>query len=126
MFLHVTPDLAGLLAQVFPTLMIALLLEGRLMHDRQWAPVFTQLVYYVRVFALLSASVTTFVCLLVASNKHEMLLVDIVATASLWSLVLTFGLLIGHVTGPESPSRRNASPDIARSLPASPADSQGG
>ncbi|WP_457949681.1 hypothetical protein ACTAQI_03865 [Pseudarthrobacter sp. alpha12b] len=90
MYLQVTPELAGLLAQVFPTLLIALLLEGKFLHERHWHPVWMRIAYGLRVFALWSAVITTFMCLLIASNKQEMLFVDIFATAALWALLVNF------------------------------------
>lgn len=58
-----TPEYAALVAQVYPTLMIAILIEGRLRHvsfERRWLFMFDHLVRWA---AVLGSIASTFICL---------------------------------------------------------------
>jgi hypothetical protein len=63
--MHITPEYAGLLAQVLPTLLVALLLEGRIRPDRfrEWNLVAIHVELWLRILAIGGVSVSTFFCL---------------------------------------------------------------
>lgn len=95
--MHITPEAAGLIAQVFPTLLIALLIEGR---GAQWTVRWLAVAnHYVRFAAVLSSTTATFFCLIAAVNKQESVAVDVVVTVSVFILWMAFALMIGHHLG---------------------------
>lgn len=67
MIVTVTEESAALLAQVFPTLLIALVIEARGVQG-QFKTFLGYLRYAIRVIAILSSLVATFMCILVATG----------------------------------------------------------
>lgn len=102
--LNVTPEFAGLIAQAFPTLMIAILIEGRVSIQKQntWGPWFNLVAQAVRGLAVVLAMGATFQCLGVASGTTPPSAgVNVIVTVTAWVLMFAFCLAAGHIIGNE-------------------------
>lgn len=85
--MHVTPESAGLIAQVFPTLMIALLIEGRLTGHAKQSRWFALWFHSVRLIAMFGAGLSTFVCLQAVALQKSTPILDVLVTGSLVALL---------------------------------------
>jgi hypothetical protein len=100
--MHVTPEFAGLIAQVFPTLIIALLIEGRLRVTSwraRWLDMLNRVVRFLSIFLGASA---TFLCLALAGGGKENVLTNLTVTLAWYALGLSFTFMLGHILGTES------------------------
>lgn len=69
--MELTDTSAGLLAQVFPTLLIAILLEGRLSRKTNWSKSTLRGLMLLRVFAVFATVGATFLCMMVVLAGHS-------------------------------------------------------
>lgn len=92
--MDITTEAAGLIAQVFPALIIALLLEGRHAVWRWWW--LTQINLLIRLVAIMSASASTFACLLMVMTNSEVGGLNWVVAASWYLLAVSFMFMIAH------------------------------
>lgn len=99
--MHITPEHAALIAQVFPTLLIALLLEGRYLPPIGSAPWFNLVHFIVRYVAIVGAAASTFACLSVAGTKVASDWTDLIVAGTTWALVCAVALLSANVLGVE-------------------------
>ncbi|WP_104164735.1 hypothetical protein [Arthrobacter sp. SX1312] len=94
MMITVTKDSAELLAQIFPTLLIALVLEARTVKG-QLKTAWGVTRFAVRVIAILASLTATFTCVLVATGTSgPSPAADWWATIGFWSMFSAFALFI--------------------------------
>ena len=99
--MHITPEFAGLIAQVFPALLIALLVEGRVSpvsREVRWTLL---LIYCVRYIAIVGATMSTFYCLFVAGSRAESESLDWIVSISGLFMFLSMSFMNGTVMGSE-------------------------
>lgn len=99
--MHITPEFAGLVAQVFPTLLIALLIEGRLGRSWHWGRWLNVIVHSVRVAAILGATASTFACLNVARAGKGDEVTDWLVNITAYLLLVATAAMAGMVMGRE-------------------------
>lgn len=87
--MHITPESAGLLAQVYPTLLIAILLEGRIRKGDPTFGLLGKFEFVVRFFAILGATMSTFLCLVVHVYQQGSEFTDGVVIVSAGLLLLS-------------------------------------
>lgn len=89
----VTSDSAGLLAQIFPALLIALLLEAKA-RKGQFVTFWGLLRFGVRALAIGTSLSATFVCILAATADIVTDLSDVIVNVAFWLMFLAFVLFI--------------------------------
>lgn len=96
--IHLSRDMAGLIAQVYPTLVIALLLEGRLRSTTRHLAVqiIVLLFHTIRLTTIIGALYIVVVCLTLASlppgADAPPLWLEVINTVVLWLVVLMVGI----------------------------------
>lgn len=96
----VTSDSAALLAQIFPTLLIALLLEART-RKGQFGTVWGLVRFCVRAFAIGSSMSATFICVLAATSDIITIVSDVIVNVAFWSMFLAFVIFISDALSKE-------------------------
>lgn len=99
--MHVTTEFAALIAQVYPTLVIALLLEGRVFARSRRGRWLNVVGHVGRFTGVLGALASTFLCLGVVGTNQTFWFVDVVVTASSFALCFAFAAMTGYVFGKE-------------------------
>lgn len=102
--LNVTPEFAALIAQVFPTLLIAILIEGRIRIQAEvvWIPWYNLAAQLLRGVAVIAGAVTTFMCLSIASGSIQpSQFNNWLVTAAAWALLVALMAAVGHIIGTE-------------------------
>jgi hypothetical protein len=99
--MHITPEFAGLVAQVFPTLLIAILIEGRLGPALSWARWVNLVLHYLRMLAILGATASTFACLNIARSGNGDEFTDWVVNITAYLLLIATAAMAGTVMGGE-------------------------
>lgn len=87
--IYVTPDLAVVLVQLFPTLLIALAVESR---GSKSNTISERIAEKFRAFAVLTSLIATFSALFVIQFDRGHGLIDWVTTLALWSLVFSLAV----------------------------------
>lgn len=95
--MHITRDLAGLIAQVYPAIMIALLVEGRLPVVAPSVRPFFRTLHWIRFLAISGATTSTFFCLYVYGADAPSSGVDVIVTGSGVLLFLALVFMTGTV-----------------------------
>lgn len=99
--MHITPDFAGLVAQVYPALLIAVLIEGRLPQPKREVRWTFLTIYLVRYAALVGGTISTFLCLQMAGSNQESDFTDWVVSMSGVALFVAVSFMNGTVMGTE-------------------------
>lgn len=99
--IHVDKDLAGLAAQVFPTILLALMLEGRIAYRRHEYRWFRTTARILRGSAVMVSVLATFMCLwwLGLGEQNEDVVLNLVVTLSTILLFLSVMVVAVHVLG---------------------------
>lgn len=100
--MHITPEFAGLIAQVYPALLIAILLEGRLPvaeHRHRWV---LMAVHVTKLAAILGGTLSTFLCLVAVSTKQELVLLDWLVSLSALAMFVSLSVINGQLTAREN------------------------
>lgn len=97
-----TTEHAALISQVFPTLVIALMLEIRFLRGPKWVAWINVLHHAVRWMAIVGAIISTFACLEIAGGKPPSGLDPWIVNLSMYALMFAFTFMAGAILGRES------------------------
>lgn len=95
--MHITVETAALLAQVFPALLIAILIEGRLRISRRRRLWVIRMFLSIRIAAIFSTAGATFVCLLAVIARSESLLIDVMVNVAFYTSAIAMLIMISDV-----------------------------
>ncbi|CAH0233065.1 hypothetical protein SRABI26_02698 [Arthrobacter sp. Bi26] len=95
--MHLSVEAAALLAQVFPTLLIALLLEGKFVKRDGRKKRLLKVLMLLRLAAVLTSLAATFICLLVVVTEGSNPFADIWVTGTWIILFFAFLVMCGEV-----------------------------
>lgn len=95
--MHITTQMAGLLAQVFPVLLIAILLEGGFRITRRRKRWVIMALAVVRILAVFSAVGATFACLYGFIYGVEHMVIDVFVNLGFGASLVAIMVMVGDV-----------------------------
>lgn len=97
--MHITPDLAALVAQVYPTLLIAILIEGRMSRIGSLGPITDRVLFALQCVALIGGAAASLIALMVAGGTFENVVSDVLINVTGIAIFLALAVIVGVALG---------------------------